>query len=99
MKKTKYIKKDIQFRSFFKQNEKKNKLFKSLFTDLRLKKNVSLNLTKQNLIIETNIVRINNRCILTGRGNFVLSFFKISRIKFRELVSVGALLGVRKSSW
>ena len=45
------------------------------------------------------ITRVRNRCILTGRGNGVLTFFRLSRIKFRELASFGLLNGVKKSSW
>lgn len=44
-------------------------------------------------------VRINNRCILTGRSKSVYKFCKFSRIVFRELASKGALIGITKSSW
>ena len=43
--------------------------------------------------------RIRNRCILTARGNGVLGFCKLSRIRFRELASQGSILGVCKVSW
>ena len=43
--------------------------------------------------------RIRNRCILTGRGRGVLSFCKLSRIRFRELASQGDIMGVCKVSW
>jgi len=44
-------------------------------------------------------VRINNRCILSGRSKSVYKFCKFSRIIFRELASKNALNGVVKSSW
>lgn len=43
--------------------------------------------------------RLKNRCGITGRGRGYLRDFGLSRIKFRELASVGEVPGVRKSSW
>ncbi len=43
--------------------------------------------------------RLKNRCGLTGRGKGYMRDFGVSRIKFRELASVGEVPGVRKSSW
>lgn len=43
--------------------------------------------------------RARNRCKITGRGRGYMSFFGVSRIKFRELASSGLLPGVRKASW
>ena len=45
------------------------------------------------------IVRLKNRCILTGRSRGVLNLFNISRIKVREMLDNGLLPGVKKSSW
>lgn len=44
-------------------------------------------------------VRIRNRCTLTGRARGVYRKFKLSRIVFRELASVGQIPGITKSSW
>lgn len=44
-------------------------------------------------------VRVRNRCELTGRPRGVLSKFKLSRMKFRELALTGMIPGVTKSSW
>lgn len=44
-------------------------------------------------------VRLRNRCALTGRGRGYLSHFGLSRIKFRELASVGKIPGIVKASW
>ena len=43
--------------------------------------------------------RVRNRCAITGRGRAYMRNFGLSRIKFRELASVGEIPGVRKSSW
>ena len=47
----------------------------------------------------TSLTRVRNRCILSGRGRGVQRFFRLSRIKCRELASQGLLPGVCKSSW
>lgn len=44
-------------------------------------------------------IRLRHRCELTGRPRGYLRKFKLSRIKFRELASLGLLPGVTKSSW
>ena len=45
------------------------------------------------------IVRVRNRCALSGRPRGYYRKFDISRIALRELASEGKLPGVRKSSW
>ena len=52
-----------------------------------------------NLPRNSSVVRIRNRCLLTGRGRSVYRQFGISRISFRELAGNGFLPGVFKSSW
>lgn len=47
----------------------------------------------------SSLTRVRNRCVLSGRGRAVNKFFKLSRIKCRELASRGLLMGVYKSSW
>lgn len=44
-------------------------------------------------------VRHRNRCALTGRGKGFIGAFGISRIKFRDLASIGKIPGVTKASW
>ncbi len=44
-------------------------------------------------------VRLRNRCKITGRPRGYIRFFGISRVKFRELASMGKIPGVTKSSW
>ncbi|UQD53730.1 30S ribosomal protein S14 [Bacillus methanolicus] len=42
--------------------------------------------------------RLRNRCEITGRPRGNLRKFKMSRIKFRELVYKGQIPGVKRSS-
>lgn len=44
-------------------------------------------------------IRLRNRCELTGRPRGFLRKFKLSRLTFRELASMGMIPGVTKSSW
>ncbi len=44
-------------------------------------------------------VRLRNRCQMTGRARGFLRKFKLSRLTFRELASMGMIPGVTKSSW
>lgn len=43
--------------------------------------------------------RLRNRCKLTGRPRGFLRKFKISRLTFRELASMGIIPGITKASW
>jgi small subunit ribosomal protein S14 len=45
------------------------------------------------------MVRVRNRCELTGRPRGYYRKFKLSRIALRELASSGELPGVTKASW
>ncbi|NBB86586.1 MAG: 30S ribosomal protein S14 [Bacteroidetes bacterium] len=53
----------------------------------------------QKLPRNSNPVRLNNRCPLTGRTRGFLRDFGVSRIAFRDLALEGKIPGVRKSSW
>ena len=44
-------------------------------------------------------VRIHNRCVQTGRAKGVYRRFKLSRIRLRELMGMGAIPGMKKASW
>ncbi len=45
------------------------------------------------------MVRVRNRCAVTGRARAYIRRFGVSRITFRELALDGKLPGVIKSSW
>lgn len=44
-------------------------------------------------------IRLRNRCQMTGRPRGFMRKFKVSRLTFRELASMGMIPGVTKSSW
>lgn len=48
---------------------------------------------------DSNIIRVRNRCAITGRARGYLRKFKISRLTFREWANMGMIPGVTKSSW
>jgi small subunit ribosomal protein S14 len=48
---------------------------------------------------DTSPSRLKNRCQLTGRPHGYLRKFKVSRLCFRELASLGMIPGVTKASW
>lgn len=43
--------------------------------------------------------RLNNRCVLTGRGKAVCRAFRLSRIMVRTFAHSGNISGLQKSSW
>ncbi len=47
----------------------------------------------------SSVVRLHNRCQLTGRPHAYYRKLKISRIALRELGSAGQIPGMVKSSW
>ena len=47
----------------------------------------------------SSLVRLHNRCKLTGRPRGYMRQFGISRIQFREMASAGLIPGVKKASW
>lgn len=57
------------------------------------------NLKLAKLPRNSSVVRVRNRCVLSGRPRGYYRKFDISRIALRELASEGKLPGVRKSSW
>ncbi|HCT29991.1 MAG TPA: 30S ribosomal protein S14 [Bacteroidales bacterium] len=53
----------------------------------------------QKLPLNSNPIRLRNRCMLTGRPRGYMRQFGISRITFREMASHGLIPGVKKASW
>jgi small subunit ribosomal protein S14 len=48
---------------------------------------------------DSSIIRVRNRCALTGRCRGYLRKFKLSRLCFREMANQGMIPGVTKASW
>jgi small subunit ribosomal protein S14 len=53
----------------------------------------------QTLPLNSNPIRLHNRCSLTGRPRGYIRQFGLSRIQFREMASNGLIPGIKKASW
>jgi len=97
--------------SLIERNKKRIRMSKSLnnkrqkLLDIARDRNASpedifeANLKLAKLPRNSAVVRVRNRCALSGRPRGYYRKFDISRIALRELASEGKLPGVRKSSW
>ena len=94
-------KKDKDRRILHRQQELKRLQYKSIIENRSLPAKVrGIYIKKLNkLPRDGSLVRIRNRCILTGRARAVYKFCKLSRLCLRELAAQGKLAGVSKSSW
>ena len=54
---------------------------------------------KTKIMRPRDLIRIRNRCKITGRPRAVLRKFGVCRIIFRDMASDGLIPGVRKASW
>lgn len=86
-------------RSVLARNNKRVKLYNKYAKKRALLKAAGDVAALQKLPRNSSPSRLKNRCGITGRGRGYLRDFGLSRIKFRELASVGEIPGVRKSSW
>lgn len=48
---------------------------------------------------DSSIIRLRNRCALTGRARGYMRKFKLSRLTFREFALLGKIPGITKASW
>lgn len=98
----KYLKeKDKRIRSNFLKIEKHRQAIKFLksspLLDNEHKTLVGVKL--HYLCKKHSFVKIKNRCILSNRSKSILRRLSISRIKFREFVSLGLLPSYKKAIW
>lgn len=77
------------------QSLKKKALDMNLSEEEREEARVALNKMPR----DSSPIRLRNRCQLTGRPRGYLRKFKLSRLTFREMASIGLIPGVTKSSW
>ena len=96
-----FIQTDIKKRNLVCKHEVQRLNYKFVIKNLSLTQNLRLSsINKLNFLNKnSSLVRVKNRCFLTGRGRSVYTLFKLSRLKFRELASQGKLTGVHKASW
>jgi|SRR5690349_15299121 ribosomal protein S14 len=93
------IEKDIRYRRRFLINELKTNIIKSILNNQKINMDLKQQIHLFKKSLSAHKARINNRCILTGRSRSYIRFFKLSRIKFKELANKGLLLGIKKSNW
>lgn len=93
--------KDKKNRINFAKNEKKRIIVKFLLnnTDLVFEQRMLLMVKQQKLNKKISQTRIKNRCSITYRSRSVNSKFKLSRIRLRELLSLGLVPGYKKAVW
>jgi len=83
--------------TLFEKRERLKKILKDRNQEMSTRYQAQIGLNK--LSKNSSGVRLTNRCLMTGRTHSVLKSFRISRIKLRELVSIGLVNGTKKSSW
>lgn len=77
------------------QDLKKRSLDVNLSEEERQDARIALNKMPR----DSSIIRVRNRCSMTGRARGFLRKFKLSRLTFREMANMGMIPGVTKSSW
>jgi small subunit ribosomal protein S14 len=95
------IQRDKEKRKFYLNFLQKREKLKIILRNREEKMSIRYNaqLTLNQLPKNSSKGRQSNRCLITGRTHSVLKYFRISRIKLRELISIGLISGVKKSSW
>ena len=95
------IQKNLKRKNIVKKfNNKRQSLKKKIMAkDLTLEERFKIQSKLNELPRDSSIIRVRNRCKLTGRTRGFYRKFGLSRIKIRELSMSGALPGVVKSSW
>ena len=95
MEREKKRKKLVGLKKDKRQELKKKIINQDLSEEERYEAREALNKLPKN----SSMVRLRNRCQLTGRPRGTYRKFKISRICFRELASHGLIPGIVKASW
>ena len=101
MAKASAIQRNLKRIKLSKKFDKKRKKLRGIVRNKKLpldeRFNAQLKLAK--LPRNSAMIRIRNRCEITGRPHGVYRKLKISRIALRELASKGRIPGMTKSSW
>lgn len=95
------LEQDKKRRKLFSDSEIRRKYYQFMLLNNALKSESRLFYQQKLSLLprNTSMTRIKNRCLLTGRGRGIFSFYGLSRISFRELASKGSLPGIKKKSW
>ncbi len=86
-------------RLVIKYEQKRKSLKKQIQLTPVLKQKLVLQRELQKLPRNSSMVRLHNRCMITGRPKGYYRDFGLSRHVLREMAHQGLLPGVRKSSW
>lgn len=86
-------------RLVMKYAKKRASLKKQIKEAVFLKEKLSLHRKLQQLPRNSSIVRLHNRCMITGRPKGYFRDFGLSRHVLREMAHDGLLPGVKKASW
>lgn len=94
------LERDLRIRTKFRLNELdivvRKTVVQTTILPRLLRQEVHFHLPLQ---MQASRYRIHNYCLMTGRSRSYIRFFRLSRIKLRELALKGALFGIHKSSW
>jgi small subunit ribosomal protein S14 len=95
------IQKNLNRKKTVSKYSKKRKNLKKMIMkkDLTMEERFKIQTKLNDLPRDSSIIRVRNRCELTGRARGVYRKFGLSRIKLRELTMSGSLPGMVKSSW
>lgn len=90
--------KDIKRRQLYNRYEIRKKLLKSLICSNNLKRSEKYYILSllSKYPRDSSLVKVRNRCILTGRGRGILSKYSLSRIMFKKHANLGYLSWFRK---
>lgn len=94
------LKKDVRNRIFFNKNEMNCillKYYNNLEIDLKYKYFILFKFLKK-FHLNSSSSRTVNRCSMTGRANWSLRMFKLSRISFKEFADNSFICGVRRAT-
>lgn len=96
----KSIEKDKKKRVLFLEHEAFRKVLKTITKNSNLPNNLreKAKIELSSLPKNSSIVRLRQRCLITGRGRSIVGGFNLSRLMVRKLGGDGMLHSVRKSS-
>ena len=92
------VQKENQNRVNFKAFEMKKFIIKSLLYNTNFSKLLRWKVSKT-LTSKISLVRLVNRCVISGRKKRINNLYSFSRIFFLKLARSGNLNGLKKSSW
>lgn len=97
----KYLFQDLKLRKKFLKLENLRLIYKFLSSDFSKTFSQRLFFQKKlnNLMRKGNLVRIKNRCLITGRGRGIIRRHRLARHNAKNLMSLGFFVGFKRASW